>query len=72
MTPRAFNTGAVVTLTLEIPAQSSWSESTTIDQVRRQATTDAVGTIEHYLRPKARVRIIGKPVVRIVTVEDAQ
>lgn len=64
-----FRTNARVALTIEVSAHSSWSETTTIDQIRQQAISDAIGQIRNATERHA-FRVIGDPIVTIVTAAE--
>lgn len=63
---------AVVTLTLEVGAFSSWRADCSVDQIHRQASKEVASAVEKFLREKRiSVRIVGTPTVRtIITRED--
>lgn len=60
---------AKATVTLVIDCNSSWSDTTTIDQVRRQAITDAEGALHKMIngqKPGCPITLVGKPKINIV------
>ena len=62
-------TTARVTLTIEINASSSWSDETTIKQIRNQAIEGALGHITRIAKNNG-LKIIGKPSVTTTTTEN--
>ena len=61
---------AQVQITLDVEAHSSWGDSTTMDQIYRQAVADALGHISSLIRDGAlKATIVGKPLVTSVMVE---
>jgi hypothetical protein len=55
---------ARVTVEVEVTCPSSWSSSTSMEQITKQATEDAKGIL-HGVK-HSRIRIIGTPIVTAV------
>jgi hypothetical protein len=62
-----YHATARVTLTVEVDVRSSWGGDCTVDQVNRQAAEEAVNYVEQAAAKDRRIRVIGRPVVTVVT-----
>jgi hypothetical protein len=62
-------TTARVTVTIDIKSRSSWSDETTIAQVRKQATDGALGMLRQ-IEDKYDLKIIGDPQVCATTTQQ--
>lgn len=65
---------AIVTLTIEVEAYSSWGVGCSIDQINRQASLEVVSRVTSALRDGkcGKTRLLGDPVVRtVITTERA-
>lgn len=66
---------AIVTLTIEVEAYSSWSAGCPVDQIHRQASQEVVSRITRALRDGkcGKTRLLGNPVVRaVIATEHSQ
>ncbi len=70
-------TTAIVTLTIEIHhAGGSWGGDCPLSQVYKQAKDSALGAIQNLSNPQnaadlaRRIRVVGEPTVKAVTVEQ--
>ena len=64
---------ATVTLTLEVKVDGTWTEKTTMQQIREQASQEAVGYITQRCQDKVvrnRIKIVGKPTVVAMVVPE--
>lgn len=65
------NITARAKVTLEINGESNWSEDTSISQIRKQAIEDAIIELQSFVqRSNKRIKMIGSPEIRIVTMDD--
>jgi len=63
---------ATATVTLEINCKSSWGDDCTMKQVREQTTTDAIEALNNIAQATGqRIKIIGKPDIRVITFEES-
>jgi hypothetical protein len=62
-------TTARVTVTIDIKSRSSWSDETTIAQVRKQAADGALGMLRQ-IEDKYDLKIIGDPQVSATTTQQ--
>ncbi len=61
---------ARVTVLLEIPASSTWGPLCSMEQLRKQAITDAIGTIKKMSSlAEVEVKVIGTPKVSAVVID---
>lgn len=61
-------TKAKATVFLEINCNSSWSDETTVSQVKKQAIDNVILEIQQLLpHAKSRIKLIGDPEITIVT-----
>lgn len=63
---------ATVQLTVEISGLGNWGAGCTVDQVHRQATEAAVGKLARAMGQTRDFRLIGNPIVRVITVDQDQ
>lgn len=63
------STTARATLTVEIYALGSWGKDCQLDQVYKQAAEAAIGRLEN-CKDLRNIRIIGKPIITAVLVEE--
>jgi hypothetical protein len=59
-------TKAKATVTIEIDCKSSWSNDTTVAQVKKQAVDDARGALRRWAADDSPIRIIGDIDIKIV------
>lgn len=62
---------AVIQITLEVPANSSWGGDCDLKQIHAQASDETLNGVLTTLRVKfPRVRVVGKPVVTTVLTRE--
>ena len=62
---------ARATITIDIACGSSWSDETTIDQIRKQAIQDAHNVLSKMQdASRHQIKIIGDPQIKIVYVDS--
>lgn len=61
-------TTARVQATIDILVPSTWSDTTTVEQVREQATEDALGMLRQ-VEQRYELKLIGQPTVTAVTAQ---
>lgn len=64
---------AVVTLTIEVRAQSSWGKDCSLAQVHRQAAEETSNYVRTLARAagNGRIKIVGEPEVKTIITERA-
>jgi len=63
---------ATVQLTVEVSGLGSWGAGCTVEQVHRQAAEEAIGKLSRATGQTRDFRIVGKPVVRVITIDQDQ
>lgn len=63
---------ATVQMTIEISGLGNWGAGCTVDQVHRQAAEEAIGKLNRATQQTRDFRIVGKPVVRVITIDRDQ
>lgn len=60
---------AVVTLTVEVEPDDRWGADCSIAQAQKQGIESALSVLGHLVSQNPRVRIVGRPDVRVVAFE---
>lgn len=60
---------AFATVKIRVACNSSWSKETSIDQISRQAKTDAIGQLSTALKGRTDMKILGEPEISAVHTE---
>lgn len=69
---RPVGASAIVTVTVEVRANSSWGPDCSVSQVHRQAAEEAVNSVRNALRHAGysdRMKVVGDPEIKTVIVE---
>jgi hypothetical protein len=64
-------TTARATVSIEINCKSNWNDTTTVAQVKEQATADAMQVLNDFAKNStSRIKITGNPKITVITFDD--
>lgn len=64
---------AKVTVTVEVTPQSTWGLDSSVEQIRKATTAEAVNAVTRHLHTGGiKARVIGTPTVTVVTIDEAK